>query len=107
EIGNTAIERVAVALHHPCARRIAEVDAQVNFFADLTTQHRDLIKVTWGSERRKYTRLGRARLQLVRGELFPSAWKTAQEFMVWGCQHIFLGYDHHAFLLALLRAITR
>jgi hydrogenase/urease accessory protein HupE len=107
ETGKPGIARVALALHHPTDRTITKVDAEVKFFFDLTTQHRALIKVTWGADRRQYTRLGTAHLQLRRGQLFPSAWNTTREFLLWGCQHIFLGYDHIAFLLALLLAITR
>jgi hydrogenase/urease accessory protein HupE len=107
ETGKTGIARVVLTLHHPTERTIDEVDAEVKFFSELTTQHRALIKVTWGSDRRQYTRLGPAQLHLVRGQLYPSAWNTTREFLLWGCQHIFLGYDHIAFLLALLLAITR
>jgi hydrogenase/urease accessory protein HupE len=107
ETGKPGIARVVLALHHASDRVIDELDVRVQFFADLTAQHRALIKVTWGSDQRQYTRLGRAQLHLVRGQLFPSSWNTTREFLLWGCQHIFLGYDHIAFLLALLLAITR
>jgi hydrogenase/urease accessory protein HupE len=32
---------------------------------------------------------------------------VVREYLVWGIHHIFVGYDHVAFLLALLLAVTR
>lgn len=106
ETGAPGIARVELALHHRSPRDIQRVEANFHFFSDLTAQHRALVKVTWGADRRQYTRLGTAQLLLERGQLFPSTWNTAREFLLWGGEHIFLGFDHIAFLIALLLAIT-
>jgi hypothetical protein len=37
----------------------------------------------------------------------PSVWRVLGDFLAWGVHHILVGYDHIAFLLALLLAVGR
>src|SRR5262249_4800918 len=39
---------------------------------------------------------------LTQSRVQPTFWSTAGEFLLWGMHHILIGYDHIAFLLALL-----
>jgi hydrogenase/urease accessory protein HupE len=83
------------------------VKAAVGFF--LTTQpgHRALIRIKWGDRLRTYQRVGPSELDLTYGKIDPTFGWLAWEFVRWGMHHIFIGYDHIAFLLALLLAARR
>ena len=50
---------------------------------------------------------GPYQLELTSAPLNPTLLGTAVEFILWGMHHIFVGYDHIAFLLALLLAAQR
>jgi hydrogenase/urease accessory protein HupE len=65
-----------------------------------------LLNVAWGAETRSFVRMGPDLLEL-RAELHPTAWQTGREFLVWGMHHIFIGFDHIAFLLALLLGASK
>ncbi|MBV8880483.1 MAG: HupE/UreJ family protein [Planctomycetaceae bacterium] len=72
------------------------------FFATKTDQHHAMLVVSWAGARRTYSRYGPFELELTASRVHPTFWSTAGEFVVWGMHHIFIGYDHIAFLLALL-----
>lgn len=105
--GRSELARVVQELVFSSPAPIERVTLRVRFFAALTSQHRALIDVRWGEEQRRFSRLGPTELELARGQLRPSAWRTLGEFLVWGAEHIVYGLDHLAFLLALLLAVTR
>ncbi len=105
--GRPVLARVSQRLSFTSQSPLRACTAKVSFFADLTSQHRALVRVSWGAEVRRYMRLGSGTLDLAPGQPAHSAWSTAREFLAWGVHHIFLGYDHIAFLLALLLAVTR
>jgi hydrogenase/urease accessory protein HupE len=98
---------VALDLRFHAPAEIRELRARVGFFSDLTSSHRALLKVRWGPEARQLTVLGVADLVLEKGRLHPSPARVAWDFLRWGAHHIFIGYDHIAFLLALLLAVSR
>ncbi len=63
--------------------------------------------VRWGGQERQFVRVGPSTLDLSYDGLHPDVWRIAGEFLSWGARHIFIGYDHIAFLLALLLAARR
>jgi hydrogenase/urease accessory protein HupE len=105
--GRPLLARVVQTLVFRGLQPIAELRAGVRFFADLTSTHRALVRVKWGDEIRPFVRLGPTEIVLRRGRLAPSVGSQVWEFLRWGTHHIFVGYDHIAFLLALLLAVTR
>ena len=46
-------------------------------------------------------------VELTASRVNPTSWDTAGAFVVWGMGHIFIGYDHIAFLLGLLPAARK
>ena len=76
-------------------------------FATVTSSHRALVTVVWGDRARDYVRVGPAELEFTYLRLDPPFWLVAGDFVLWGMKHIFIGYDHIAFLLALLLAARR
>ncbi len=102
-----AITRVALALEFEAPRPIERLEARVSFFSALTSSHRALIRIRWDDQRQQLTRLGVSDLRFERGRLEPSVWRVAADFLAWGVRHILVGYDHIAFLLALLLAVAR
>lgn len=54
-----------------------------------------------------WVRMGPDPLEISLSRLHPTFWGTAGEFLVWGMHHIFIGFDHIAFLLALLLGVSK
>jgi hydrogenase/urease accessory protein HupE len=105
--GPQLITRVALELRFASPEMIREVRARIGVFSDLTSAHRAVLKVRWGDEVKQMARLGVSEVVLERGRLDPGPWTTAWDFLRWGAHHIFIGYDHIAFLIALLLAVGR
>ena len=105
--GPPRLTRASLELRFESAQSIREVRARMGFFSDLTSGHRALLKIRWGSESRQMSRLGVSEVLFEKGRLNPGRWTTAWDFLLWGGHHIFIGYDHIAFLLALLLAVAR
>jgi hydrogenase/urease accessory protein HupE len=101
ETGRTPV-RVLVTFGFQADRPIETLRVRVAFFSDLTRQHRAVVTLRWGAGARQLVRLGPSELQFERATFTPSALGTVREFLLWGMEHIFIGYDHIAFLLALL-----
>ncbi|HZE99485.1 MAG TPA: HupE/UreJ family protein [Planctomycetota bacterium] len=72
------------------------------FFATRTEQHHAILVVSWDGAKRSFSRYGPFDLELTARRVQPTLWSTGGEFLVWGMHHIFIGYDHIAFLLALM-----
>ncbi|HEX7901644.1 MAG TPA: HupE/UreJ family protein, partial [Planctomycetota bacterium] len=66
-----------------------------------------LVTAAWGAGKRTYVRMGPDPLEIRGSDLDPTAWQTAGEFLLWGMHHIFIGFDHIAFLLALLLGASK
>ncbi len=66
-----------------------------------------LVTAVWGEGRKSWVRTGPDPVEIRRGALNPTFWGTVGEFLVWGMHHIFIGFDHIAFLLALLLGASR
>ena len=56
---------------------------------------------------KSWVRIGPEPLEVDLARLHPTFWGTVGEFLVWGMHHIFIGFDHVAFLLALLLGASR
>jgi hydrogenase/urease accessory protein HupE len=97
--GEPYIARVRQEFRFHTAKEIVRLGLEFRFFAELTTQHRAVVNVSWGNQIRQYTRVGPSRLELTPNSTF---WSNARDFLFWGTHHIFIGYDHIAFLFALL-----
>jgi hydrogenase/urease accessory protein HupE len=72
------------------------------FFATKTDRHEAVITVGWKGAQRTFKRTGPFDLEVTASRIRPTFWSTAGEFLAWGMHHIFIGYDHISFLLALL-----
>lgn len=100
--GRPYIARVVLELRYKSERPIERARARIGFFSDLTAQHRAVVTVRSATQARQYVRLGVADLDLDPAAQPPGVWARIREFLLWGAEHIFIGYDHIAFLLALL-----
>ena len=105
--GEPYIARVRQEFRFHTAEEIARLGLEFRFFAELTTQHRAVVNVSWGNQVRQYTRVGPSRLELTPPESNSTFWSSARDFLFWGAHHIFIGYDHIAFLFALLLGSRR
>src|SRR5262245_4393419 len=72
------------------------------FFSTVTDQHHAMLTVSWNGVSRRFSRYGPFELEITPSRINPTFWSTAGEFLLWGMHHILIGYDHIAFLLALL-----
>jgi hydrogenase/urease accessory protein HupE len=104
--GEPYIARVRQKFRFHTAEEITRLGLEFRFFAELTTQHRAVVNVRWGNQIRQYTRVGPSRLELAPPES-ATYWSNARDFLFWGAHHIFIGYDHIAFLFALLLGARR
>ncbi len=76
-------------------------------FATVTEAHKALLDVRWGEKSRRWRRTGPFELELRREDVDPTLAGTVSLFVLWGMEHIFIGADHLAFLLALLLAASK
>jgi hydrogenase/urease accessory protein HupE len=97
-----ALTRAVIELRYRSPAPIETLRAHVAFFSELTRQHRAVILVWWGQGTQQLVRLGPTDIALKRTDLAPGRLAVVREFLLWGAEHIFIGYDHIAFLLALL-----
>jgi hydrogenase/urease accessory protein HupE len=100
--GEPYIARVRQEFRFHTAEEIARLGLEFRFFAELTRQHRAVVNVSWGNQVRQFTRVGPSRLELTPPESNSTFWSNGRDFLFWGAHHIFIGYDHIAFLFALL-----
>lgn len=98
------ISRVRQQFVYEAAEDVKELRLQLHFFSDRRLDHRALVVVTWDGRSREFHRVGPCELDVSYEDVVPNAWKRFGQFLVWGMHHIFIGYDHIAFLLALLLA---
>jgi hydrogenase/urease accessory protein HupE len=109
KFGGVGEEFIASVVQAFTLRRDApprKLSVSFDLFADVPGT-RVMAKVAWDGERRVFHRVSPEPLVLEAGRLHPSAWSTSLDFVVWGMKHIFIGFDHLAFLLALLLGARR
>jgi len=94
---------VEVALGWDCGRRVDELQLRYDLLFDDDAAHRAFLRVVGEGSGPVRHVFGRAEADRVfRLETRVSAWHHVLDFLVLGVQHIFTGYDHILFLLALL-----
>jgi len=72
------------------------------FFRTVTESHEAAITVSWNGAQRTFKRTGPFELEITPSKIQPTFWSTFGEFLLWGMHHILIGWDHIAFLIALL-----
>lgn len=72
------------------------------FFRTVTDRHEAVITVSWNGAQRTFKRTGEFELEITPSKIQPTFWSTFGEFLTWGMHHILIGWDHIAFLIALL-----
>ena len=72
------------------------------FVSTVTDRHHAVLTVSWNGVSRRFSRYGPFELEITPSKINPTFWSTAGEFLLWGMHHILIGFDHIAFLLALL-----
>src|SRR5262249_51744958 len=99
---------VSARLRFRCPRPIGlpgdEARLRYDLFFDLDPRHQGVARVVYGTDdpdeaHEQILRDGQRILELRR---LPSVWEHARQFLRLGVEHIFTGYDHIAFLFALL-----
>ena len=86
---------------------VKRVQLSSTLFFTVIRSHQSAVIVSWGGVQKIFTKYGPFELDLTAGRLNPTILSTAAEFILWGMHHIFVGYDHIAFLMALLLAAQR
>ncbi|HLY75230.1 MAG TPA: HupE/UreJ family protein [Planctomycetota bacterium] len=105
--GEKYIAHARLQFRYPSSAPVKNVLVAGAFFATKTDQHHAIVIVSWDGARRSFSRYGAFELELTARRVQPTFWSTAGEFLLWGMHHIFIGYDHISFLLALLLAARR
>lgn len=105
--GEPYIAHVRQSFVHRSAAPVGRISLTMDFHTDLPGA-RTLANCLWDDEVAPPKVLkAPATLEYRKGRLQPTLWGTAWEFLGWGMHHIFVGYDHIAFLLALLLGAKR
>jgi hydrogenase/urease accessory protein HupE len=86
---------------------IKSVKLSAALFLSITKNHHTALTVSWGGSQKVFSRFGPFELDLTQSRVRPTFLSTGGEFLLWGMHHIFVGYDHIAFLLALLLAAQK
>jgi hypothetical protein len=90
-----------------CPQPIRTLTLRYRLFADLDPQHRGLLALTTGDGPAAPTRAavlvpGEAAVSFELAAAEGGAWRTLADYAVEGTWHIWIGFDHVLFLLALL-----
>src|SRR5213593_1303471 len=103
--GEPYIARVRQIFVFPVTEKdIRALRLGIRFFSEITNEHRAVINLRWGERERQFVRTGPSTLEVSYARLAPGMWSVTADFLPWGIHHIFIGYDHISFLLALLLA---
>jgi hydrogenase/urease accessory protein HupE len=102
-----SLSRVRLELRYRSAEEIRTVQAGVRLFADLTPRHSAVLTVRWNDRTREVVIIGPGERRFRYETLDERGWAGPVQFVKWGVHHIFIGYDHIAFLLALLLGTPR
>jgi hydrogenase/urease accessory protein HupE len=100
--GEKYIAHARQSFRFPSAAPVKRLDLSGAFFSTVTDRHHAVLHVAWGGAKRQFSRYGPFELELTESKVNPTFWSTAGEFLLWGMHHILIGFDHIAFLLALL-----
>ena len=86
---------------------IERVTLSYRLFSTLVKNHRAVLTVSWGDRSREYVLYGARELRIRPETLDERWWAPTASFFLWGIHHLFIGFDHIAFLLALLLGARR
>lgn len=86
---------------------IERIALSYRLFSHLVKNHRAVLTVTWEDRTREFVLYGAREMKLRPETLDERWWAPAASFFGWGIHHIFIGFDHIAFLLALLLGSRR
>ncbi len=100
--GERYISYARLHLRFPSAAEVKRVQLSSTLFLSVTKNHHAAMVVSWGPAQKLFSQFGPFELDLTAKSVNLTFWSTAGEFVLWGMYHIFIGYDHIAFLLALL-----
>ncbi|HYE99287.1 MAG TPA: HupE/UreJ family protein [Planctomycetota bacterium] len=104
-LGEPYIASVLQSFTFAAPEPIREVTVAADFFD--VPDARVLVNAGWDGQRRTDIRRTAEPLVLRLGRLERSGWGLAWDFVLLGMHHIFIGFDHVAFLLALLLGAAR
>ena len=76
-------------------------------FSTVADLHHAFVTVTWGGHSHAWSRYGPFDVEVTPASMSPTIWNLGVEFVRWGMVHIFVGYDHIAFLIALILGACR
>jgi hydrogenase/urease accessory protein HupE len=102
------IARMKLEFRFTSTEPIRTIKLGVRFFQDRTKEHRAVVEVAWPPiVYAPFTLSGPSEIVLPPPSAAVGFWRTVWDFVRWGMHHIFIGYDHIAFLLALLLAARK
>lgn len=104
-LGEPYIASVLQSFTFASPEPIREVTVSADFFD--VPDARVFVNAGWDGQRRTDVLREAATVELRQGRLERSGWGLAWDFLLLGMHHIFIGFDHIAFLLALLLGATR
>jgi hydrogenase/urease accessory protein HupE len=105
-IGEEYIGSVRQGFRFRADEDIDDLEISVSTFADLPGLHQAVVIVHWGAQR-QFVKAAPAVILLSRALMDTGLWNTLAQFLLMGMHHIVIGWDHIAFLMALLLAATR
>ena len=108
--GTTGQKYISYARQHfrfPSTAEVKRVQFSSALFFTVIRNHQAAVIVSWAGVQKVYNKYGPYELDLTLSRLNPTILGTAAEFILWGMHHIFVGYDHIAFLMALLLAAQK
>lgn len=92
-----------LSLAAQCARLSGALDARYSLLFDVDPSHRGLVQwIAPGTEKVQALVFGTESAGQSLALQPPGAWQTLRQYLVDGVWHIWIGYDHILFLLALL-----
>lgn len=98
------IARMKLEFRFASPEPIRRIKLGIRLFEEQTKAHRAVVQVAWAPHVYEFAPIGPAEILLPPPSAAARFWGTAWDFLRWGMHHIFIGYDHVAFLLALLLA---
>jgi hydrogenase/urease accessory protein HupE len=105
--GEPYIARLKMVFRFRAAGEIRRIKLGVRFFEDQTKKHQAIVAVIWNGAIYEFAPIGPTGIELPPPSGASRLGRTVWDFLRWGMHHIFIGYDHIAFLLALLLAARR
>jgi len=92
-----------LALHAACAQLAGDVQVRYSLFFDVDPTHRAMVQWTPdGASRSQALVFTPASSRQALSLAAPRAWETLRQYVVEGIWHIWIGFDHILFLVALL-----